>query len=570
MDPERLGALHLRLAHAMEAHGADDPEALYEHYAAAGRRQKAAEYARRSAERAASALAFARAAMLYERALDLTSGDGTGLDRTALRVGLADALANAGRGTEAADVYLAAAETSAEAEAFRLRRRAAEELLRSGHVDRGLLVLGTVLRSVGLRLPGSPRTALFEMLWRRARLRLRGLGFTERAAADVDPAALRQIDVCWAVGTGLARVDKIRAEAFQALGLLLALESGDAYRIARALAAESAFTSTAGESGLKRSAAIGRVARDLAERIQHPHALGMVRMSAGIAAYFTGRFGEALDRFTECEVIFRERCTGVGWEINTAQTYVLQSLGFLGRWRELTQQVPLRLREARERGDLYAAADLAAGRPNLAWLVADDVAGARAVHGEAMDRWSRQGFHFQRYISMVALGQIELYVGEGEAAWSRISAHWSDVSRAMMMRLQFLRVEMLFLRARSALAAARDPSRRERSLRSATRDARRLVRERTAWAVPLADLVLAGVAAMRRDSSAAALAARAAAGFETNSMAAHAAAARRRFGQVTGGDEGRAAVAAAEAWMRSEGVANVERMTAMLAPGFAD
>src|SRR3990172_4743297 len=147
LDRERLGGLHLRLAQAMEAHGADDPEALYEHFAAAGRRQSAAEYARRSAQRAESALAFERAALFYQRAIELADGEADARDLTALRIGLADALANAGRGPEAADVYLTAAGASDEAEALRLRRRAAEELIRSGHGDRGLAVLETGLRA---------------------------------------------------------------------------------------------------------------------------------------------------------------------------------------------------------------------------------------------------------------------------------------------------------------------------------------------------------------------------------------------------------------------------------------
>ncbi|HKW02173.1 MAG TPA: hypothetical protein VJN96_20290, partial [Vicinamibacterales bacterium] len=46
-----------------------------------------------------------------------------------------------------------------------------------------------------------------------------------------------------------------------------------------------------------------------------------------------------------------------------------------------------------------------------------------------------------------------------------------------------------------------------------------------------------------------------------------AAAARRRRGELLGGTEGRAAIAAVDAWMAANTIKNPARMTAMLAPG---
>ena len=59
-------------------------------------------------------------------------------------------------------------------------------------------------------------------------------------------------------------------------------------------------------------------------------------------------------------------------------------------------------------------------------------------------------------------------------------------------------------------------------------------------------------------------------GFEFSGIKGHAAAARLRYGQLIGGDAGREAVEGAEAWMASENIANMSRVAAMLAPGFAD
>jgi hypothetical protein len=107
-------------------------------------------------------------------------------------------------------------------------------------------------------------------------------------------------------------------------------------------------------------------------------------------------------------------------------------------------------------------------------------------------------------------------------------------------------------------------------LRAAARDARAIRGQRMPWSDPLVPLVHAGIEAVRGHRDGAVHRLRAAiAGFEAADMALHAAASRRVLGKLLGGDDGRALVEGAEAWMRSETVKNPAKMTAMLAPGFA-
>src|SRR6185369_14626662 len=116
---------------------------------------------------------------------------------------------------------LNAAKDASASEALELRRRAAEQLLFSGHVDEGVSVLRTVLSSVGLKLAESPKKALLSLLFRRARFSIRGTKFKERTSDQISSEQLRRIDTCWSSALGLGTVDTIRAADFQTRHMLL-------------------------------------------------------------------------------------------------------------------------------------------------------------------------------------------------------------------------------------------------------------------------------------------------------------------------------------------------------------
>src|SRR5262249_15291226 len=191
---------------------------------------RAAEYAASAADRAAETLAFDRAARLYSMALELSPAEDAGARRS-LEIKLGDALANAGRGAEAASSYLAASRGPWTAEALELQRRAAEQLLQCGHIDLGLPVLRDVLRKVGFRYPETTLGSILSFLFHRLWIRVRGLGFRERDASRIAPDDLIRIDTCWSLSLGLSMIDTLRGRDFQGRHLLLALKAGEPYRI---------------------------------------------------------------------------------------------------------------------------------------------------------------------------------------------------------------------------------------------------------------------------------------------------------------------------------------------------
>src|SRR5262249_32516187 len=220
--------------------------------------------------------------------------------------------------------------------------------------------LATVLGAVGMKLPATPRRALLSLIVRRAWLRLRGLGFREREAVQIPSAELRRLDICWSTAIGLGVIDVIRAADFQARGLLLALRAGDVFRIARALALEAMHTAAGGGRTRRQTARLLQAADGLARRSAQPYAEGVVQLGLGASAWLEGRYPQALPCLVQAEEIFRNRCTGVAWELDTAQTYRLVTLVSLGAIGELSRLGPAYVREAEQRGDLYAATNLIA------------------------------------------------------------------------------------------------------------------------------------------------------------------------------------------------------------------
>jgi hypothetical protein len=573
LEPEPKRTCHERLALALETSGKADAEALAFQWRGAGDLDRAARLFATAAADADAALAFDRAASLYRTAID--SGRLETTVRRELFGKLGDALANAGRGADAAAAYVEAAHGATAAEALEMQRRAAEQLLRSGHIDAGLSAIRTVLAAVDMTVPKTPKRALASLLLRRAHIRLRGLKFRERDPSEVAANDLTRIDICWSIGVGLSVVDNIRGADFQTRSLLLALRAGEPYRIARALALEAGFASSAGGPGAERARRLIAVAEALAEKIDNPHALGLAAAAAGVAAYMIGEWKRCRVACARAEDFLRDRCTGIAWELDSVQLFSLSCLYCLGELGEMSRRVPELVREAASRGDLYAATNLHTGVPNVVDLVADDPYAARHHAVEAIRQWSQQGFHVQHFYDLLAQGQIDLYLGDGAASCKRLAERWAALEGSMLLRVQMVRHVSLNLRARSAIAAAAAlpagaPSQREPLLRAAEHDVGRVLAEKMTWSANISILARAGIAATRGDrEQARELLSRAIAGFVTDEAAHFLAVARWRLGELVGGDEGKLLVAGATEWMASQRVKNPRALLAMLAPGFA-
>jgi eukaryotic-like serine/threonine-protein kinase len=567
LDEAHRRELHRSLALALEASPRRGQEPMLAfHWREAGRADLAARHAVAAADEAVAMLAFDRAARYYRLALELGHPE-----RGELHAKLGEALGLDGRGAEAADAYLAAADaTTADEVALDRRRLAAEQLLVSGHIDRGIELITTVLGALGMALPATPQRALASLLVRRTLLRARGLRFRERQQGEVAATELTRIDLCWSVAGGLAMVDVIRGADFQTRHLLLALRAGEPTRVARALATEGGFHSVGGPRSRRRAAKLFAEARALLARNPSDHVASLLSGSECIVAYQAGQWRRSLDLARRAELEISKQQTTATWEHDTIDFFVLYNLFYLGELRELATLAPMLLRQASSRGDLFGATNLRVGLINAAWLVSGDLATAREHLDEATRTWTVRWVHLQHYHHLLGVGQAALYAGDAERALHTLNANWPALRAAQILRISLIRDEIHHLRARLAITAAQAGARdRDTLLRRAARDAALVARATEPSMAALGELALAAVDHLRGDDDRAQSRLRGCiVAFGGAEMRAYLIAAGAALGRVVGGDDGAVVAREAKDALRAQAVVEPARWIAMLAPGF--
>jgi hypothetical protein len=580
LDAATTRARHASLARVLEAVPDADVEALVEHIVGAGEPSRAAAFAERAAEQATEKLAFVQAVRFYERAIGMSSTDA---DKRRLLLRLAEALDTAGHGAEAADAYLLAAQDGPPFRRAELQRAAAEQLLMSGHMDRGARVLAAVLAAWGMAVPRSPLAAVVELFFQRLRLWWMGLEFEERGPEDVPRETRARIDAVYAVAIGLSIVDVAVSACMQARNLVMALREGDTFQVMRAASLEASHLASRGgpESARERDlfALVQRLAGADASSDRRSERQAFFEGKSGIRHFLRGQWRRARDVLDEAHARYPNSRAG---SHANAYLFSLYSLVFLGDFLELGRRHAHLLNDAVERGDLYTAVNLRAGYPNLVWLAADDPGAARrqaALARDAVASWggtSGKRFLVQDWEVMLAEAHIELYAGDPARAYERVARDVATLAKSFLLEVQFLRACTDFLRARCAIALAAsgrvDGHARVALVAEAADLHERLEREGMSWTRPLAAIVGAGVANLRGDPVRAMAYLRAAVDLALAAdMALLAVAADLAIGRAMGGiergGEGQRLETEARAWMAAQEIRDPDRMMAVLVPG---
>ena len=156
------------------------------------------------------------------------------------------------------------------------------------------------------------------------------------------------------------------------------------------------------------------------------------------------------------------------------------------------------------------------------------------------------------------------------AAWDVVARNWAAIERTQLLRMQLIRIEACYLRARAALLVAATGTETRKFLALARHSTRQLAAERMPWSDPIASLLTAAFAHVEgRPITVVHNLSAAVQGFEHADMRLYAAVARRCLTQVTSGPLAEQHRREAEEWMAAQGIVNPSSIVRLLAPGFA-
>jgi hypothetical protein len=272
---------------------------------------------------------------------------------------------------------------------------------------------------------------------------------------------------------------------------------------------------------------------------------------AGSQAMGIGQFHEALRHFEYAVGIFEEKCPGMTWELSTSLQYLAFTQQNLGEYERVRERMAGVREWAQARGDTYALTNFRVRVTPMVRLMDDDPAGARGEVGAALSDFSRSSYFAQHLWGYFAHVASLLYEGKDADAVARETAEWPKIRGSGMMRIQFTRVLVGYVRGQLlALDKSQPPG-------EASKLARLLEGEGIPWAAALARL-LHGAAAVREGKVAVALEHldEGAKLLEVQGAKTHAVAARRAASELRGA---LAPAGEADGWLRERGVRQPEQ-----------
>ncbi len=564
LDPATLRKLHLGLAAALEGDGIVAADRLALHYERGGELGHAGRLYARAAADAAATYAFDLASRAYRKALDLL--DASGDDPVPLRLGLGNALAEAGRGGEAAEQYLVAAGELAPDESRRLQIRAFRQYMSCARYDDATALLGLLLPSLGIHWPKTARAALLRLIRTRLVLWWKLRTIPRRLAALAVPRPVRldaalRVETLATLGSMLTMIDPVRGITYQGEHLLEALRLGDVEQVAYGLGSEAVTSSSPGFSAHDRSLRLIELARNLVADRDAPFLKAVLRAGDGLIGYLASDFRTGHAACVEAESLILDQPVGSSWERNIFNLYILWSLIELGRVDEIARRLPPLMADARERNDLLQELNLGTDIMTFSLLALDRPDEAERALEDRLTRWNRNEASFTNFHADLARIWIHLYRGDPRSAMQLATAFWSRFRRTPLYGLQSIRSVLIRTRGRCAVAAIAAGGDRSQLLAIARSSVALVDGDPSPCSKAHARSLSASITATVGNPTLATAELREALeAYESAGLSFHAAACRRRLGEWVGGQAGDHLIHQADDWMTTQGIVRPDSM----------
>ena len=552
-----------RLAFAMEALNIDDPYTIARYWQGAGETQRSYKYLKAAADEAAMSLAFERAATLYRTCLDHDALVNDDIVELRKKIGLA--LVSSGKNVEAANVFMVAAKLSSE-ESVDLNSKAAACLLQAGHIESAFTVIEQTLGILKIKMPASANAAIASLLKSRMIIRLRGLKCKYKERSAIPEIDLAKIDVLWAITAGLSMIDIIRATECQAKHIRFALASGDPYRIARALFAETIYRAFPGKNGVDSANKVLAQGTEVVSALDNPpNLIALKAMTEGYCEFFLGNWSTVEEKCLYAEKYILENCSEMFWELSSARLFALWGQWYQGKMNKLSIRVRELLKDAENRGDRYTMTSLNTFFQPMIYLRENKPDYALTSIEKTLDDWQQKEFNMQHYFALLSEVQILLYEKRYDEALVRMNNAWRDVLKIRVMDVEQNKIEALHCYARVRLAHA--STQKNPDLSKIIKLAKRIPEK--SWGLGFRLLLLAGVENLKNDKEQSSeLLSLSEIKLRKYNMAMYLNAAMNTRGQLLMNTEGEMLIEKSQRYFSDTKIVDSERFTHMLVPGF--
>jgi hypothetical protein len=408
----------------------------------------------RAAAVATGALALELAADLYQSAIERSTEPPQALLREA-------ALANtrAGRLHAAAKCWLTLAHRCPDRlEAQQLELAAAAAWIRAGNEQDGRALVCNVLRAAGV---GWPRAPMLTSALERARALLQNARSTPDPNSLAD-GTLPRFDALWTAAKEVVLLEPTTGDALAARALREALRLGDPSRVLWTLGYEAVWEANLGGAYLrKRSKVLQARIAALAEQTGSLFDAAYARSVEGLVAWFGGEWRPAENALRDALLLYGRAPDPTTHERHVLENFLIGALEAQGKLSELHELLAELRIAAEQTGHVQAAAMCTLADLSLPALVRDQPLAAIARADAVLSRFANDDLtplHFQHFVVTVS---ARLYAGHAAQAFQQVEQLWQRLGRTYFLRLDAVGVMLRQLRARAALALAKQSAQSE-------------------------------------------------------------------------------------------------------------